>query len=151
MTKRVEGLGEVVHPVYGPRFNVTPEWCLAINNIDYVRNSIPRFVSELGMAEIIQALSDFQSPAAADHCNQTLLSIIENAIDSVGNLILDLQETVAEKVRSQQIIVLIINRVYLVWIWRYRSRWTTLKHAINCYYSQSPCDTTAIVVRYTRK
>lgn len=98
MTSRVDGLGEEPHPVYGPRFNVTSEWCLAINNIDYVRNSIPRFVNELGMAEIIRLLSDFQSPAAADHCNQTLLSIIENAIDSVGNKILDLQETVAEKV-----------------------------------------------------
>lgn len=101
MTTRVSGIGDVPNSVYGPRFNVTSEWCLAINNIDYVRNSIPKFVNELGMAEIIRALSDFQSPAAADHCNQTLLSIIENAIDSVGNKILDLQETVADKVNQR--------------------------------------------------
>lgn len=98
MTSRVEGLGENWHTVFESKFQVTPEWCLAINNIDYVRNSIPTFVSELGLEDIIKALSDFQSPSAAEHCKQTLLVIAENAKETVGNKILDLQETVAQKV-----------------------------------------------------
>lgn len=99
MTQRVEGLGETKNSVFEPKFQVTTEWCLAINNIDYVRNSIPTFVNELGVEDIIKALSDFQNPSAAEHCKNTLLVIVDNAIETVGNKILDLQETVVQKVR----------------------------------------------------
>lgn len=98
MTEKVEGLGEGQNTVYEQKFQVTPEWCLAINNIDYVRNSIRTFIHELGMEEIIKTLADFQSPTAANHCKNTLINIIESAIEMVGNKISDLQETVVNKV-----------------------------------------------------
>ena len=98
MTRKVEGLGETRNSVFETKFQVTPEWCLAINNIDYVRNSIPTFVNELGVDDIIKALSDVQNPSAAQHCKKTLLNIVDNAIETVGNKILDLQDTVVQKV-----------------------------------------------------
>lgn len=43
MSVRVAGLGEIQN-VYENKFEVTPEWCLAINNIDYIRQSLSPFV-----------------------------------------------------------------------------------------------------------
>lgn len=43
MSNRVEGLGDV-QSVYENKFEVTREWCLAINNIDYIRQSLSPFV-----------------------------------------------------------------------------------------------------------
>lgn len=43
MSERVEGLGNVT-TVYEKKFEVTPEWCLAINNIDYIRQNLMAFV-----------------------------------------------------------------------------------------------------------
>lgn len=75
------------------------QWCLAINNIDYVRQSIQPFVAELGMDNIVKALADFQSEAAAEQCKGTLNGIIEASIDVVRNKIIDLLLIVANKVR----------------------------------------------------
>ncbi|PSN30834.1 Protein unc-13 4B [Blattella germanica] len=96
MSEKVEGMGETEN-VYEKKFEVTNEWCLAINNIDYVKQSILPFVGELGMEEIVSALADYRSQMAADHCRQTLQLVIDNAIDTVGNKILELLEKVAEK------------------------------------------------------
>lgn len=45
MSARLEGLGDVTS-VYqtDQQFVVTREWCLAINNIDYIRQSLSPFV-----------------------------------------------------------------------------------------------------------
>lgn len=83
---------------YEKKFEVTSEWCLAINNIDYVRQSLKPFADELGMEDIIQKLSDLRSPLEAQRCRQTLHNVIENAIDTVRNKIVELLETVARKV-----------------------------------------------------
>ncbi|EEB13180.1 conserved hypothetical protein [Pediculus humanus corporis] len=96
MTRKVEGIGHT-SSIYEDKFQVTHEWCLAINNIDYVRTSIPTFSKDLGLDDIISALADFQSPSAADHCKQTLTIIVENAMETVGNKILELQDTVVSK------------------------------------------------------
>lgn len=96
MSEKVEGMGETEN-VYEKKFEVTNEWCLAINNIDYVQQSIHPFVGELGMDEIVTALADFRSQTAADHCKQTLQLVIDNSIDTVGNKIIELLEKVAEK------------------------------------------------------
>lgn len=78
------------------------QWCLAINNIDYVRQSIQPFVKELGLDDIIKKLAEFQSPSAAEHCRATLQLVMDNAVETVKNKILDLLETVVEKVSLQQ-------------------------------------------------
>jgi hypothetical protein len=74
------------------------QWCLAINNIDYVQQSIQAFVGELGMEEIVTSLANFRSQTEADRCQRTLQLVIDNAVDTVGNKILELLEKVAEKV-----------------------------------------------------
>ncbi|KAK7866889.1 hypothetical protein R5R35_006049 [Gryllus longicercus] len=96
MSERVEGLGESEN-VFEKRFEVTKEWCLAINNIDYVRQSILPFVGELGMDDIVNELANFRSSTAAEHCRQTLQLVIDNTVETVGNKIVDLLETVAQK------------------------------------------------------
>jgi len=96
MSDKVEGLGESQN-AYEKKFEVTNEWCFAINNIDYVQQSIQAFVGELGMEEIVTSLANFRSQTAADHCQRTLQLVIVNAVDTVGNKILELLEKVAEK------------------------------------------------------
>ncbi|XP_055698353.1 protein unc-13 homolog 4B isoform X3 [Phlebotomus papatasi] len=96
MSERVEGLGEI-QSVYEKKFEVTREWCLAINNIDYIRQSLPPFVKELGVDEIVTKLSDCRSPMEAERCAETLKNVIDNAVDTEKNKILELVETVARK------------------------------------------------------
>lgn len=96
MSTRVEGLGEIQN-VYETKFEVTREWCLAINNIDYIRQSLSPFVKELKFEEIIAKLADFRSPLEADRCSETLKNVIENAIDTETNKILELIEVVAKR------------------------------------------------------
>lgn len=43
MSERVEKLGNVT-TVYEKKFEVTQEWCLAINNIEYIRENLLSFV-----------------------------------------------------------------------------------------------------------
>ncbi|XP_055678420.1 protein unc-13 homolog 4B isoform X4 [Lutzomyia longipalpis] len=96
MSERVEGLGDFQN-VYEKKFEVTREWCLAINNIDYIRQSLPPFVKELGVDEIVAQLGDCRSPMEAQRCAETLKNVIDNAVDTEKNKILELVETVARK------------------------------------------------------
>ena len=96
MAERVDNLG-VVQTVYDKKFQVTEEWCLAINNIDYIRQSIHSFVKELGVDDIIRNMSDFRGPMDAQRCSDTLQNVIENAIDTEKNKILELIEILSKK------------------------------------------------------
>lgn len=96
MSDRVEGLGEMRN-MYEKKFEVTQEWCLAINNIDYVRQSLEPFVKELGVDEIIAKLADYKSAIEARRCEDTLKAVIEDAMDTERNKILELVDTVAKK------------------------------------------------------
>lgn len=116
MSIRVAGLGEIQN-VYENKFEVTREWCLAINNIDYIRQSLSPFVKvrrieftictrflnnfltfqELKVDDIIAEIAEFRSPLEADRCSNTLKNVIENALDTETNKILELIECVARK------------------------------------------------------
>ncbi|KAF9800458.1 hypothetical protein SFRURICE_013010 [Spodoptera frugiperda] len=96
MASRVDNVG-VVTSVYEERFEVTTDWCVAINNIDYVRQSLTPFVQELGMEEIIQKMCEARSPVEAQRCKETLQNVIANAIDTVRNKIVDLLEIMVRK------------------------------------------------------
>ncbi|XP_068633803.1 protein unc-13 homolog 4B isoform X1 [Battus philenor] len=96
MSCRVDNIG-TVNTVYEERFEVTTEWCVAINNIDYVRQSLQPFVQELGMDEIIQKMCEARSPMEAQRCKDTLQNVMENAIDTVKNKIVDLLEVMIKK------------------------------------------------------
>ncbi|CRK88354.1 CLUMA_CG002131, isoform A [Clunio marinus] len=96
MAERVDSLG-MVETVYEKKFQVTTEWCLAINNIDYIRQSIHSFVKELGVDDIIRNMSDFRGPLDAKRCSDTIQNVMENAIDTEKNKILELIEKLARK------------------------------------------------------
>uniref|UniRef100_A0A182VXG9 Uncharacterized protein n=1 Tax=Anopheles minimus TaxID=112268 RepID=A0A182VXG9_9DIPT len=96
MSARVEKLG-MVENVYEKKFEVTTEWCLAINNIDYIRQSLKPFATELGVEDILSKLGDVQSSIEADRCKETLRTVLDNAIDTEKNKILDLVEKLARK------------------------------------------------------
>lgn len=98
MSKRVEGMGDV-QDIYEKKFVVTDEWCLAINNIDYVRETLEPFTQDLGMKAIIQKISEINSPVEAQRCQHTLDNVIANAIDTVKNKIIELLEVVVSKVK----------------------------------------------------
>ncbi|XP_049534834.1 protein unc-13 homolog 4B-like isoform X3 [Anopheles darlingi] len=96
MSARVENLG-VVENAYEKRFEVTKEWCLAINNIDYMRQSLKPFTTDLGVDDILAKLADVQSGVEAERCKDTLRAVLDNAIDTEKNKILDLVEKLARK------------------------------------------------------
>ncbi|XP_058814021.1 protein unc-13 homolog 4B isoform X2 [Topomyia yanbarensis] len=96
MSARVENLG-IVENVYERKFVVTQEWCLAINNIDYIKQSLKPFATELGVDEIIAKMSETESSMEAERCADTLRAVLENAIDTERNKILDLVEKLARK------------------------------------------------------
>lgn len=97
MAVRLEGLGNVSTVYAANGFEVTREWCLAINNIDYMRQNLTPFVKELRVDDIIMKLADFRSVIEAERCADTLKNVIDNAIDTEKNKILELIEIVAQK------------------------------------------------------
>nr|CAI5860663.1 unnamed protein product [Callosobruchus analis] len=96
MSARVEGMGDTQDD---KKFEVTPEWCLAINNIDYVRETLEPFTRDLGMDDVIHKIGEMKSPVEAQRCQHTLDNVIANAIDTVRNKIIELLETVVNKKR----------------------------------------------------
>ncbi|KRT83051.1 hypothetical protein AMK59_3268, partial [Oryctes borbonicus] len=96
MARAVEGMGDR-EDIYEKKFEVTQEWCLAINNIDYVLQSLVPFTNELGMEDILSRLSDLNSPVEGQRCKQTLETVIANSVDTVKNEIFNLLDVVATK------------------------------------------------------
>ncbi|XP_031620349.1 protein unc-13 homolog 4B isoform X3 [Contarinia nasturtii] len=97
MSSRVEGLGNIEDVYDGNKFVVTQEWCLAINNIDYIRQKLPPFIEDLKVEDIIEKLAEYRSQAEAQRCEQTLKNVVENAVDTEENKIVDLIEIMARK------------------------------------------------------
>ncbi|XP_076251022.1 C2 and C2B_Munc13-like domain-containing protein staccato isoform X3 [Rhynchophorus ferrugineus] len=96
MAAKVDGLGEV-EDIYDKKFEITNEWCLAINNIDYVRETLEPFTRELNMEEVLKQIGETKGPLDADRCKNTLENVISNAIDTVRNKIIELLEIVVNK------------------------------------------------------
>lgn len=71
---------------------------MAVNNIDYVKQSIRPFVNDLGLTQLLASLANYNSEISADHCKNTLDLVIFNSIDTVHNKIIDLLQTVVNKV-----------------------------------------------------
>lgn len=65
MASKVDNIGTVNTVYESNKFEVTTEWCVAINNIDYVRQSLQPFVDELGMDDIINKMCELRSPIEA--------------------------------------------------------------------------------------
>lgn len=97
MSSRVEGLGHVDDVYESNKFVVTQEWCLAINNIDYMRQSLAPFIKELQVDEIIAKLAEYRTQAEAQRCAETLKNVVDNAVDTEENKIVELIQIVAKK------------------------------------------------------
>ncbi|XP_066581872.1 protein unc-13 homolog 4B isoform X3 [Prorops nasuta] len=90
-------LEQLESSVYEKKFLVSNAWCLAINNIDYIRTSIAPLANDLGLESIVEALGESKTQQEAERCRQTLRLIIDNAGDTVKNKIIELLEVVANK------------------------------------------------------
>ncbi|XP_058172092.1 protein unc-13 homolog 4B-like [Anopheles ziemanni] len=106
VSARVENLGMVAN-VFEKKFEITQEWCLAINNIDYIRLRLKPFATELGMDDILSQLGGVQSSLEAERCKETLQAVLDNAIDTEKNKILDLVEKLARKMAPVMRLLLI--------------------------------------------
>ncbi|XP_065157678.1 protein unc-13 homolog 4B isoform X3 [Atheta coriaria] len=95
MSARVEGMGDY-KDVYESKFEVTKEWCQAINNIDYVRTKLKPFSNDLGKEELLKKLADFNS-TAAQRCGEALDLVMYNALDTIKNKIIELLEVMVDK------------------------------------------------------
>lgn len=85
------------------------QWCLAVNNIDYIKRSIRPFVDDLGLTQLMDSLAQYKSDIDAERCKKTLELVVDNAIDTVNNKIIDLLQIVADKVRAYTDIVFSFN------------------------------------------
>ena len=80
-------------------FEVTPQLCLAINNIDYVLQYIRPFVNELGIDDIVEKLRVLNGDLVANSCKRTLQTLVHNAVDNVENKIFEVLDLIGENLR----------------------------------------------------
>lgn len=90
------------------------QWCVAINNIDYIHHSIHPFVRALGLDKLINSLADFQNNVAAEHCKDTLELVMSNAVENVGHKIAELLEKLTSKVYSCTFFLFFCSLIYLL-------------------------------------
>ncbi|XP_034475507.1 protein unc-13 homolog 4B isoform X2 [Drosophila innubila] len=95
MSRRVENITNIGED--GDMFILSEEWCLAINNMDYIRQSLPSFIKELGSEDVIKRIGEFRSNLEAERCTSTIKAVIDNALDTQRNQIVELIEHVARK------------------------------------------------------
>ena len=97
----------------------TIEQCHAINNIEFVLQSIRPFVNELKVPDILRKIEDLNGGLVADACRKTIQVLIENAIENVENQIINVSEHNLEFKKS-----FVCKFFYL-----YQSPWTADKNA----------------------
>ncbi|XP_037945402.1 protein unc-13 homolog 4B isoform X2 [Teleopsis dalmanni] len=93
MSKRVEYLTKDNTEL----FIVSTEWCFAINNIDYICQSLPAFILELGANKVIEQLGEIRTHLESERCKATIQNVIDNALDTERNQIQELIAVVARK------------------------------------------------------
>ena len=67
----------------------TIEQCHAINNIEFVLQSIRPFVDELKINEILRKIEDINGGLVADACRKTVKVLVDNAVENVETQILN--------------------------------------------------------------
>ncbi len=71
--------------------NFTIEQCHAVNNIEFVLQSIKPFVDELKIDEILKKIESLNGGLVADACRNTVKVLIENAVENVETQILNVR------------------------------------------------------------
>ena len=91
--------GESAYNPRGPgKFTVTPQQCLAINNIDYVLKFIQPFaLKELGIDGVLAGLLAKNGEPVATACRRTLMTLVQNAVDNVENKMFEVLDAIASK------------------------------------------------------
>ncbi|XP_065722259.2 protein unc-13 homolog 4B isoform X3 [Drosophila suzukii] len=95
MSRRVENI--FIVDDNNKNFILSEEWCIAINNMDYIRQTLPSFIKELSIDDIIKRLGEYRTNLEAERCANTIKTVIENALDTERNQIVELIEIVARK------------------------------------------------------
>ncbi|XP_017052527.1 protein unc-13 homolog 4B isoform X3 [Drosophila ficusphila] len=95
MSRRVENITLLGDS--NKNFTLSEEWCIAINNMDYIRQSLPSFIKELSIDDIIKKLGEYRTNLEAERCANTIKTVIENALDTERNQIVELIEIVARR------------------------------------------------------
>lgn len=80
------------------KFVVTPQLCLAINNIDFVLQFIGPFINDLGIEDVLVKLEALFGEMVANQCRRTLTTLVQNTLENVENKILEILDTIGEKV-----------------------------------------------------
>ena len=96
MCKRVLNQENAKKARENSNFEVTPQLCLAINNIDYVLQYIRPFVNELGIEDIVEKLRVLNGDLVANSCKRTLQTLVHNAVDNVENKIFEVLDLIGE-------------------------------------------------------
>lgn len=92
MYDRVESLGKELK---------TAQWCLAINNIEFLRQAFPSFIEEFELEEIIAKLAEYRSQVEAQRGDETFKSVINNALDSNENQISKMLQLLAHHICTE--------------------------------------------------
>lgn len=71
---------------------------MAVNNIDYIKLSILPFINDLGLKQLTENLSNSKREILTDDRENAFDLVVKNAIDNVNNKIIDLLQTVVNKV-----------------------------------------------------
>ena len=88
-----QNLGNVlVAGKHTEQYQVSPAWCYAINNMEFIKESIDPVARSFGFDKIIEDLSETKSQTEAERCQNTLQLIIENAKDTMKNKIAQILE-----------------------------------------------------------
>lgn len=98
LAKRAERLGKIDN-TYEMKFEEQreKEWCLAVNNIEYLRQNLLIFAKEYKFEEVIADIVTVRGAVEAERCSATLQNIIDSAIDNKTNAISELIEIVVKR------------------------------------------------------
>ena len=77
--------------------NCTVEQCHAVNNIEFVLQSIRPFVDELKINDILSKIEELNGGLVADACRKTVKVLVENAIENVENQIINVSTDIILK------------------------------------------------------
>lgn len=98
LSQRAERLGKMDN-TYEMKFEEQREreWCLAVNNIEYLRQNLLIFAQEYKFEEVIAQIVTVRGADEAERCSNTLQNIIDNAIDNKTNAIGELIDIVVKR------------------------------------------------------
>lgn len=100
MLSRMENLQKSIRNLDGNKFKVTTEWCLSINNIEHIVQSVPSIIKKLNVGEVIKKLEDSRGSEHAAKCDLALKLLRANQKEILHSKHSTLIEFVVKKMSS---------------------------------------------------